>query len=136
MDNSSTAIVALAVLTGVILLWTLGLLLAFMELRQLSQKIQESLRSLEMELVPLARDAREAIHRLSQVSLGVEASNARLQDALGAFQQAGHNVQKTTEVVRAVFGSRLIPVAGIVAGVRAGVKMLWRHYGRGGSHHE
>ena len=136
MDSAGVGAVALVVLAGVSLLWTLGLLLAFMELRQLSQRIQETLRVLEMEILPLARDARETIHRLTQLSLGLEGSNAKLQDALGAFQQAGQNVQKTTEVVRAVFGSRLIPMAGVMAGVRAGVKMLWRLYGRGGRHHE
>ena len=135
MDNGVVT-VALAVLAGVSLLWTLGLLLAFMEFRQLSQRVQEALRTLELELLPLAREAREALRRLNQVTLGVEASNAKLQDALGAFQQAGQNVQKTTEVLRAVFGSRFIPMAGVVAGVRAGVKMLWRLYGRGGRHHE
>ncbi len=122
----SVGMVALAVLGGVSLLWTLGLLVALMEIRQLSQKIQESLRTLEMELVPLAREAREAIRRLNEVSLGFEASNAKLQGALGAFQHAGQNIQMTTEAVRAVFGSRLIPVAGVVAGVRAGVKLLWK----------
>ena len=132
----TVGVIALAVLAGVSLLWTVGLLLVFMEFRQLSQRLQETLRSLEMELLPVTREAREAIHRLNQVSLGVEASNAKFQDALGAFRQAGHNVQRTTEAVRAVFGTRLIPVAGVVAGVRAGVKMLWTLYGRGGRHHE
>jgi hypothetical protein len=134
--ESSVGVVALVVLAGVSLLWTVGLLLAFMELRQLSQRFQETLRALEMELLPLTREAQEAIRRLNHVSLGVEASNAKLQDALGTFQQAGQNVQKTTEALRAIFGSRLIPLAGVVTGVRAGVKMLWRLYGRGGRHHE
>jgi len=122
----SVATVALVILAGVSLLWTLGLLLALMELRQLSQRVQETLRALEMELIPLAREAKEAIHRLNQVSQGVETSNAKLQDALGALQHAGHNIQMTTEAVRAVFGSRLIPMAGVLAGVRAGVKLLWK----------
>ncbi len=132
----SVGVVALVVLAGVSLLWTVGLLLAFMELRQLSQRLQETLRALEMELLPLAREARDALRRLNEVTRGVETSNAKLQDALGAFQQAGQNVQKTTEVLRAVFGSRFIPMAGLVAGVRAGVKLLWKRYGRGGRHHE
>ncbi len=132
----SVGAVALVVLAGVSLLWTVGLLLVFMELRQLSQRAQETLRALEMELLPLAREAREALRRLNEVTLGVEANNAKLKDALGAFQQAGQNVQKTTEVLRAIFGSRFIPMAGIVAGVRAGVKLLWRLSGRGGKRHE
>jgi uncharacterized protein YoxC len=133
MDAST---VALVVLAGVSLLWTLGLLLALVELRQLSQRIQTSLHALELEVIPLARETRDAIQRLNQITQGVEKTNARLQDAAGAFQQAGENVRMTTETVRAVFGSRLIPVAGVMAGVRAGVKMLWRWYGRGGRRHE
>lgn len=133
---SSLATVALTVLAGVSLLWTLGLLLALVELRQLSQRLQGSLRTLELEAVPLAREAREAIQRLNQVTLGVEATNAKLQDALGEFQRAGQNVRMTTETVRAVFGSRLIPMAGVMAAIRTGVKMLWKQYGRGGRRHE
>jgi hypothetical protein len=34
----------------------------------------------------------------------------------------------TTGAIRAVFGSRLIPVASVLAGVRAGVKTLWKRY--------
>jgi uncharacterized protein YoxC len=133
MDVST---VALVILAGVSLLWTIGFILALVELRQLSQRIQTSLHALELEILPLARETREAVQRLNQVTQGVEKTNARLQDAVGAFREAGENVRITTEAVRAVFGSRLIPVAGALAAVRAGVKMLWKRYARGGRRHE
>jgi hypothetical protein len=49
---------------------------------------------------------------------------------MAAVEEAGGNIRATTGVLRAVFGSRLIPVAGILAGVRAGIKMLLKQYGR------
>lgn len=135
MDNP-VATVALVVLAGVSLLWTVGLLMGWMELRRLLAQMQETLRFLEAEIRPLSAELREAVRRFNQMTQGVEESNARLQDALGAFQQAGQNVRVTTEAVRSVFGSRLIPVAGVMAGLRAGAKLLWKRYRRGGVYHE
>jgi len=135
MDNS-VATVALVVLAGVSVVWTVVLAQAGRDFRRMAQRTQESLRLLEQDLLPLLREAREAVQRLNQITLGVQESNARLQAALGAFQQAGQNVRVTTETVRSVLGSRLIPVAGVMAGLRAGANMLWKRYRRGGVTHE
>jgi len=128
--SSDVATVALVVLAGVSLLWTVGLLLILRELRGLSLRLQESLRTVEREVPPLVQETRETLRRLNAMAQGIGDSNARLQDALGSFQQAGQNVRVTTEAVRTVFGSRLVPVATLMAGVRAGVRLLWRRYAR------
>jgi uncharacterized protein YoxC len=128
MDSSSVATVALVVLAGVSLVWTIGVWLALSEFRQLSRRLEEVLRAVDLELGPLVRETRETLQRVNAMAQGIGESNARLQDALGSFQQAGQNVRVTTEAVRTVFGSRLIPVASLMAGVRAGVKLLWRRY--------
>jgi len=135
MDNS-VATVALVVLAGVSVIWTVVLAQACRDFRRMAQRTQETLRLLEQDLLPLLREAREAVQRLNQITLGVQESNARFQTALGAFQQAGQNVRATTETVRSVLGSRLIPVAGVMAGIRAGANMLWKRYRRGGVYHE
>jgi hypothetical protein len=55
---------------------------------------------------------------------------ARLRGAMTAAEEAGENLRMVTGTIRAVFGSRLIPIAGLLAGVRAGTKFLWRQYTR------
>lgn len=124
----TTAEIALVVLAGVSLLWTVGLVLALVELRQLSARLQEFLRVVDQELRPLAAEARVALANLNQVTQDVRESNLRLQGALGSFRQAGDNVRLTTEAFRSIFGTRLIPIAGLAAGVRAGAKLLWNRY--------
>jgi len=49
---------------------------------------------------------------------------------MAAVEEAGENLRMTTGTIRAVFGSRLIPIAGVLAGVRAGLKFLWKQYTR------
>jgi len=131
--------VSLAVLAAVSLLWTLMLILVMVELRHLSWRLQEFIRSLEMELKPAIVEAREAIRNLTQVAHGVADTTTRLQRPLGALEEAGENIRITTGVLRSVFGSRMIPVAGLVAGLRTGLKVLWqlqKRRKRGGSEHE
>jgi len=44
------------------------------------------------------------------------------------LEQAGENVRATTGKVRALLGSRLIPALSLLAGVRAGTKVLLSFY--------
>ncbi len=137
MSNLGSA--ALVVLAAVSVLWTLLLILVMLELRHVSWRLQEFIRSLEMELKPAILEAREAVRNLGQVARGVSDATARLQRPLTALEEAGENIRVTTGVLRSVFGSRMIPVASLIAGLRAGAKALWhmqkgRH--KGGKDHE
>jgi hypothetical protein len=48
--------------------------------------------------------------------------------ALLKLEQAGENVRATTGKVRNLLGSRFIPALSLLAGVRAGTKVLWDVY--------
>jgi hypothetical protein len=128
MESSLTA--AVWVLAVVSVLWTVGLILAIAELRRLSGRLQEFLRVVEQEFRPTVQEAREVMRNVNRAVQGVSESADRLQGALATFQQAGENVRVTTEAIRGVFGSRLIPVASLLAGLRAGGRMLWTRYMR------
>ncbi len=53
-----------------------------------------------------------------------EGAPERVRDTLATLAAVGDNIRSTTRVVRAVVGSRVLPVASLVAGVRVGANVL------------
>jgi uncharacterized protein YoxC len=121
------ALVVLAVLS---ILWTILLVPVLLELRRAAFRLQEFIRTLELDLRPILQDARDALRTLNQAGQRVAENSAKVGHVVGALEEAGENIRITTRVIRAVFGSRIIPVAGVMAGVRAGVRMLWKRSSR------
>ena len=122
------AVASLVVLAVMSLLWTVVLIAVALEVRRASSRLQEFIRSVEMELKPTMQQAREAIRTLNRAAQGAVDSAERVRGALVTLEQAGENVRATTGKVRALLGSRLIPALSLLAGVRAGTKVLWSFY--------
>ena len=97
---------ALVVLAVVSLLWTALLIPALLELRRATWRLQEFIRTLELELRPTLQEAREGIRTVRQASQAVAEGAAHLRGAMAAMEEAGGNIRATTGVLRAVFGSR------------------------------
>ena len=127
---NSLAVAALVVLAVVSVLWTVLLVAVLLELRRLSWRLQEFIRTLELDLRPVLQEAREGVRTAAKAAQEVADGTARLRGTMAALQDAGDNIRVTTDVIRAVVGSRLIPVASVLAGLRVGVKTLWRRYRR------
>jgi hypothetical protein len=128
--SSELGVAALVIMAAVSVVWTAMLVAALLEFRRLSWRLHEFIRVVEMELKPAVAEAREALRGAQRATQGVVETTARLQESVSAFQQAGENVRVTTEAIRSVFGSRLIPVASVLAGLRTGGKVLWKMYMR------
>ncbi len=124
---ATTALVILAVMS---LLWTIMLIPALMELRRAAWRLQELIRTLELDLRPVIQEARDGVRAATKAAQEVMDGTARFRGAMTAMEEAGENLRMTTGTIRAVFGSRLIPIAGLLAGVRAGTKFLWKQYTR------
>jgi len=124
---ATTALVILAVMS---LLWTIMLVPALLELRRAAWRLQEFIRTLELDLRPVLQEARDGVRAATKAAQEVMDGTARLRGAMTAIEEAGENLRMTTGTIRAVFGSRLIPIAGLLAGVRAGTKFLWKQYTR------
>ncbi len=120
---STGALVVLAVLG---LVWTLSLLPVLLEVRRASVRLQEFIRTLELDLRPFLQEGREVLHNVHQTAQNMADNTAKVGRVAGSLQEASENIRMATGVVRAIFGSRLLPVAGLMAGVRAGIRMLWR----------
>ena len=127
---NTLGISALVVMAAVSLLWTALLIPVLLEMRRVSWRLQEFIRSVEMELRPLMQEARQAITNVEHAAQGVSEGATRLRGAFSAMEEAGENLRATSGVIRAVFGSRLIPAASVLAGLRVGLKMLWKRYPR------
>jgi len=130
------AVAALVVLAVVSVLWTIMLVLVTSELRRASWRLQEFLRSLELELKPTIQQAREAIRTLNRAAQGAVDGMERVRDTLARLAAVGDTIRATTRVVRAGVGSRLLPVASLVAGVRVGATVLWKLSTQRRRHHE
>ena len=126
--NGGLAVASLAVLAVVSVIWTITMVIVTAELRRASWRLQEFVRSLELELKPTIQEAREAIRTLNRASQGAADGMDRVRGTLAKLEDAGDNIRATTGVVRSVFGSRLIPAASLLAGVRVGAKVLWKLY--------
>ena len=127
-EMNGLAVASLVVLAVMSLLWTVVLIAVALEVRRASSRLQEFIRSVEMELKPTLQQAREAIRILNRAAQGAADSAERVRGALVTLEQAGENVRATTGKVRALLGSRLIPALSLLAGVRAGTKVLWSFY--------
>jgi len=120
------AVASLVVLAVVSVLWTIMLVIVTSELRRAAWRLQEFIRSLELELKPTLQHAREAIRTLNWAVQGVAEGTERVQGTLANLDKAGDTIRSTTRVVRSGFGLLLIPVAGLWAGVRVGANVLWK----------
>ena len=127
---NSVATTALVVLAVMSLLWTILIIPALLELRRAAWRLQEFIRTLELDLRPILQEARDGVRAATKAAQEVANGTVRLRGAMAAMEEAGENLRMTTGTVRAVFGSRLIPVAAVLAGMRAGAKFLWKQYTR------
>jgi len=124
------AVASLVVLAVVSVIWTVALVAVALELRRASWRLQEFIRSVELELKPTMQEAREAIRALNRAAQGAADSTERVRGALIKLEQAGENVWATTGSIRRLLKSRFIPAVSLLAGVRAGTRVLWNFYTR------
>jgi hypothetical protein len=126
---SGLATLALVVLAAVGLLWTIVLIALLPAYQRTARRVESLATTLESDLRPLLQELREATRAVGQVARSVERAAPHLEAALGALEEAGENVRVATRAVRSAFGLRLIPVAGVLAGLRAGWRILMRRGG-------
>jgi len=119
------AVSSLVVLAVVSVFWTVAIIAIALEVRRASWRVQEFIRSVELELKPTLHEARDAIRTLHRAAEGAADSTERVRGALAKLEQAGENIRAATGKVRHLLGSRFIPALSLLAGVRAGTRVLW-----------
>ena len=122
------AVASLVVLAVVSVIWTVALIAAALETRRAARRLQEFIRTVELELKPALLEVRETIRKLDRAAGGASDTIERVRGTFVKLEQAGENVRATTGKVRTLLGSRFIPALSLLAGVRAGTKVLWSFY--------
>jgi len=122
------AVASLVVLAVVSVIWTVALIAAALETRRAARRLQEFIRTVELELKPALLEVRETIRKLDRAAGGASDTIERVRGTFVKLEQAGENVRATTGKVRSLLGSRFIPALSLLAGVRAGTKVLWSFY--------
>jgi len=120
------AVASLVVLAVVSVLWTIMMVIVTSELRRASWRLQKFIRSLELELHPTIQQARGAIRTLNRAVQGAADGMERVRGTLATLDKVGDTIRATTRVVRSGSGALLIPMAGLLAGVRVGANVLWK----------
>lgn len=122
------AVASLVILAVVSVIWTVAFIVTALEIRRAAWRLQEFIRSVELELKPTMQEVRETVRMLDRAARGAADTTERVRGAFVKLEQAGENVRATTGRVRAVLGLRFIPALSLLAGVRAGTKVLWHLY--------
>ncbi len=132
MDSSAGWLVAaaLVILAALGIVWTIVLISLVAELKRRSQRLDGLLRVLESDLPSTVAEIRDAARSLNRVAQDVGDATPHLRATLEALEEAGENVRSATGTVRSLLGYRFIPVAGILAGLRTGLRYAWRLYKR------
>lgn len=127
MAGWEVALVALAILAGV---WTLMALVIgiplILTLRRSGRRIDNLLREIELNLGPALLDLREALRNVNKTSTSVADGVAQAGRAFEAVGELGKTLQGANAVLRAALGPGVTTVAGLIVGVRAGVRVLAR----------
>ncbi len=132
MDPSAgwVVAVALAILAVLGIIWTITLVSLVAVLKRQSLRLDGVLRAVETELPSMLADIRETARGLNRVAQDVSDATPHLRTTLQALEEVGENVRSATGAVRNLLGYRFIPVAGILTGLRTGLRYAWRLYKR------
>lgn len=116
--------VAIIVLGVLAVLWTLALVPAFMELRQMARRLQDFLTVLEVEMRPGLEELREALRNLNKASQGVTTGMVRIGNTLEALGETGETIRTFNAIFRALLSPRLVALASAAVGIRAGIGLI------------
>jgi uncharacterized protein YoxC len=121
---------ALVILAALGIVQTIALVSLLAPLKRTSQHLEGVLRRLETDLPATLAEIRDVLRNLNRVAQDVGDATPHLRATLEAIEAVGENVRTATGTVRGLLGYRFIPVAGILAGLRTGLRYAWRLYKR------
>ena len=87
------AVASLVVLAVASVIWTVALIATALELRRAAWRLQEFVRSVELELKPTIQEVREAIRMLDRAARGAADTTERVRGAFIKLEQAGENIR-------------------------------------------
>lgn len=125
--------IALTVLAVLAVLWTLAGLAVLLvgiplllRLRRTAERADALLREAEVHLGPALAEFREMARHLNKASAGVADGVAQVGRTFEAVGELGKTLHGANAVLRAALGPGVTLVGGLIAGVKAGGRVLLR----------
>lgn len=122
--------IALGLLAVLAVLWTLAVVLVgiplLFRLRRTAERADNLLREAELHVGPTLAEFREMARNLNKASAGVADGVAQVGRTFEAVGELGKTLHGVNAVLRAALGPGVTLVGGLIAGVKAGGRVLLR----------
>jgi uncharacterized protein YoxC len=108
------------------------LIRVLIQLTRLSKHLEATLKSLEVEIVPLVRNLKEVSDGMNRLTIQVEDKVKQTEPLFKTLAESAGIVSTINRVLKGGVASPLINMAGLSAGVLAAGKTFFRHKKKGG----
>lgn len=108
------------------------LIRVLIQLTGLSKHLEATLKSLEMEIVPLVRNLKEVSDGMNRLTIQVEEKVKQTEPLFKTLAESAGIVSTINRVLKGGVASPLINMAGVSAGVLAAGKTFFKHKKKGG----
>ena len=108
------------------------LIRVLIQLTKLSKDLETTLKSLEVEIVPLVRNLKEISDGMNRLTIQVEDRVKQTEPLFKALAESAGIVSTINRVLKGGVASPLINMAGLSAGVLAAGKTFFKHKKKGG----
>ena len=108
------------------------LIRVLIQLTRLSKHLEATLKSLEVEIVPLVRNLKEVSDGMNRLTIQVEDKVKQTEPLFKTLAESAGIVSTINRVLKGGVASPLINMAGLSAGVLAAGKTFFKHKKKGG----
>jgi len=108
------------------------LIRVLIRLTKLSKDLETTLKSLDMELIPLVRNLKEVSEGINRLTIQVEDRVRKTEPLFKAIAESAGIVSTVNRVLKGGVAAPLINMAGLSAGVVAAGKTFFKHKKKGG----
>jgi uncharacterized protein YoxC len=108
------------------------LIRVLIQLTKLSQDLEVTLKSLEVQIVPLVRNLKEVSDGMNRLTIQVEDKLKQTEPLFKAIAESAGVVSTINRLLKGGVASPLINMAGLSAGVLAAGKTFFKHKKKGG----
>jgi len=108
------------------------LIRVLIRLTKLSKDLETTLKSLDMELIPLVRNLKEVSEGINRLTIQVEDRVRKTEPLFKAIAESAGIVTTVNRVLKGGVAAPLINMAGLSAGVVAAGKTFFKHKKKGG----
>jgi len=108
------------------------LIRVLIRLTKLSKDLETTLKSLDMEIIPLVRNLKEVSEGINRLTIQVEDRVRQTEPLFKAIAESAGIVTTVNRVLKGGVAAPLINMAGLSAGVVAAGKTFFKHKKKGG----